>query len=123
VKTAIEYVRKTEELPDNTTVFATGSSSGGSLMTPMAEEGGVDNLKCIVPMVSTASSTSRKIPTLHVTMSRDFVTDSAGQVTTGVLKLEGIRAAEISAKPLPLTEAYLGQCLSVDLAREVIKAM
>merc|ERR1712217_400166 len=126
VKRAIEYVRKAENLPDSAKVFATGSSSGGSLMTPMAEEpseGGVDNLECIVPMVSTASATSRKIPTLHVEMNRDASTDSAGKRMTQELKSQGIRAAAISAEPLPLTKTYLGQCLSQDVAQEVIQSM
>jgi len=124
VKQAIEYVRKAEGLPATVPVFATGSSSGGSLMTPMADSDGVQNLKCIVPMVSTADATSRKIPTLHVEMSRDSWTDRSGRQATESLKRQGVRAASISARPLPLTEAYLSQCLSdPNLRAAVIKAM
>lgn len=126
VRDAIEYVRQRENLPDSLPVFATGSSSGGSLMEPMAapvDQGGVANIKCIVPMVSVAGVTERKIPTLHVCMAQDsFTCDSAHQQYLS-LKAAGVRAGEIAAPPRRLTVGFLSKCLNAKLAGKVIKAL
>jgi len=126
VRDAIEYVRQKENLPDSLPVFATGSSSGGSLMEPMAApvgEGGVSNIKCIVPMVSVAGVTERKIPTLHVCMSQDSWTCGSAHQQYLSIKAAGIRAGEIAARPRSLTVGFLSKCLNAELAGKVIKAL
>jgi len=123
VRRAIEHVLEAERLPGDLPVFATGSSSGGSLMTPMAQpvaEGGVRNLRCIVPMVSTAEATQRKVPTLHVYMTRDEGTASFAHQQYLDIQAQGIRAGEIGAKPMPVTAEFLGRCLKADVAQQAV---
>mmetsp|Transcript_108639 Transcript_108639/g.307102 ORF Transcript_108639/g.307102 Transcript_108639/m.307102 type:complete len:384 (+) Transcript_108639:96-1247(+) len=126
VRRAIEHVLEAEGLPEGLPVFATGSSSGGLLMTPMAlpvAEGGVQNLRCIVPMVSTAESTERKVPTLHVYMTEDSRTASFAHQQYLAIQSKGIRAGEIAAKPISVTAEFLGRCLEADVAARVVDAL
>lgn len=123
---AIEYVRQIEDLPDSLPVFATGSSSGGSLMEPMAasvDKGGVPNIKCIVPMVSSAGVTEMKVSTLHVCMAQDPFTCRTAHTNYLAIKAAGIRAGEIAAPPRSVTVDFLSKCLSAKLAGEVIQAL
>lgn len=125
IKAAVEYVRKEENL-ESTPVFATGSSSGGQLMQPLAEDesqGGLPDLRCVVPMVSPSDETVRGVPTLFVYMSRDSGTSYMVNDQFGDFVVDGIRAGEIEAKPMPLTPAFLGRCISADLGNAVIEAL
>eukprot|EP00429_Kryptoperidinium_foliaceum_P068125 CAMPEP_0176066770 /NCGR_PEP_ID=MMETSP0120_2-20121206/33323_1 /TAXON_ID=160619 /ORGANISM="Kryptoperidinium foliaceum, Strain CCMP 1326" /LENGTH=329 /DNA_ID=CAMNT_0017400379 /DNA_START=27 /DNA_END=1016 /DNA_ORIENTATION=+ len=127
VAMAVEHVRKTEGLPEDTPVLAMGASSGGAFVGHLAqplEQGGLPHLKCIVPEIMAIDANSnRGVPTLFVHMPRDKSTAAAVERDMQVLRSKGIRSKEIPVRPVPVTEEFLAQCFDKATAADVLRAM
>jgi len=95
----------------------------GRLAAPL-EEGGLPNLRCIVPQISSVGGApNRGVPALFMHMSRDEHTTSSVARDLEKLRQQGIRASDIRVDPQPVTEEMLGRCLSQEVAADVMAAL
>ncbi|CAK0836589.1 unnamed protein product [Prorocentrum cordatum] len=127
VSRAIRHVVDSEELPKDIAVLATGASSGGAFMgtlaAPLGPDGGLPNLKCIVPQISGTAGENRGVPTLYVHMPRDSKTAARIEEQIRDLRERDVRVWELKVLQRPVTEAFLEQCMPAEAARQGLKAL
>jgi len=106
VKQAIDHVIEHEGLDANVPVFATGASSGGAFMAPLAMALR-QRLKCVVPQISALAPSPSieafaelRIPTLFVHMpERDPGTAEAVEADMSALRQKEVRVQSIPVGP------------------------
>ncbi|CAK0814974.1 unnamed protein product [Prorocentrum cordatum] len=128
VAAALRHVRQAEGLPADVPVLAMGASSGGAFLGSLAslapEDGGVQNLRCLVPQIMALQELpARRVPTLFVHMPRDGRTAEAVEAELAELRAAGVRAAEIRVEPRPVTVQLLRRCYAAEGALEVLQAL
>lgn len=127
VARAIRHVVDSEKLPKDIAVLATGASSGGAFMgtlaAPVGLDGGLPNLKCIVPQISGTSGKNRGVPTLYVHMPRDSRTADLVEEQVRDLREQGVRVSELKVLQKPVTKELLEQCMPAEAAQRSLEAL
>jgi hypothetical protein len=125
VLAAVEHVCL-EELVSNATVLAMGASSGGAFVGLLSESvasGGLPNLQCIIPQVSSLAGANRGVPTLFIHMARDRRVADRVASDVDILRSDGVRVGEILLQPLPVTTSMLERCVSKSTALEILQRL
>lgn len=127
VKQALDHVIAQEGLPSNIHIFATGASSGGALMGPLALELG-HRMKCIVPQVSALHGSveevaARRIPTLFVHMAQHDA-GTAQSVESDIRKMQAnhARVQELKVAPVQVMDE-LSAHYTPELAKDIEEAL
>eukprot|EP00929_Paragymnodinium_shiwhaense_P101871 TRINITY_DN65067_c0_g1_i1.p1 TRINITY_DN65067_c0_g1~~TRINITY_DN65067_c0_g1_i1.p1 ORF type:complete len:393 (-),score=58.99 TRINITY_DN65067_c0_g1_i1:159-1217(-) len=124
VKAAVAHVKTAEGLPADAPVLASGASSGGAFMGPLAGVDGLAHLRCIVPQImGIHEAPNRGVPTLFVHMPKDGRTAVSVARDRKKLKASGVRNDEIEVQPVPVTLDLLRPCLQGDVAEAVLAAL
>eukprot|EP00747_Dinoflagellata_sp_TGD_P069529 gnl/TRDRNA2_/TRDRNA2_156163_c0_seq1.p1 gnl/TRDRNA2_/TRDRNA2_156163_c0~~gnl/TRDRNA2_/TRDRNA2_156163_c0_seq1.p1 ORF type:complete len:342 (-),score=48.90 gnl/TRDRNA2_/TRDRNA2_156163_c0_seq1:41-1066(-) len=124
VARAIQYVLSEEKLPANTTVFATGASSGGAFMGYLVHSGVLaSKLKCVAPQISTMPLGEKLVPSLFIHMPRDRRTADGVAEEVEMIRSKGVQVHEIQVKASPVTIELLSRGMSRTEAGAVVRAL
>eukprot|EP00416_Gambierdiscus_australes_P025496 CAMPEP_0171066192 /NCGR_PEP_ID=MMETSP0766_2-20121228/7280_1 /TAXON_ID=439317 /ORGANISM="Gambierdiscus australes, Strain CAWD 149" /LENGTH=339 /DNA_ID=CAMNT_0011522347 /DNA_START=48 /DNA_END=1067 /DNA_ORIENTATION=+ len=123
VERALRHVLEKEGLsPNSTPVLATGASSGGSFMGPLAEGALRVQLRCVAPQISDADFEAF-VPAIFVHMPRDQRTAERVQRRLEELRSRGSRVAELRVEPVAVDVALLSKAVASEQAKALVRAL
>eukprot|EP00747_Dinoflagellata_sp_TGD_P069530 gnl/TRDRNA2_/TRDRNA2_156163_c0_seq2.p1 gnl/TRDRNA2_/TRDRNA2_156163_c0~~gnl/TRDRNA2_/TRDRNA2_156163_c0_seq2.p1 ORF type:complete len:352 (-),score=36.45 gnl/TRDRNA2_/TRDRNA2_156163_c0_seq2:41-1096(-) len=124
VARAIRYVLANEKLPTNTTVFATGASSGGAFMGYLVHSDVLGSqLKCIAPQISSTLLGKKLVPSFFVHMTRDRRTAEGVAKKVEEMRNRGVQVQELRVTASPVTAKFLSRGMSRGEAEAVVRAL
>jgi len=123
VEKAIGHVISVESLPQDTSIFAIGASSGGYFVGELAATSNLGSrLKCISPQIS-AVRTGLTVPTLFIHMTRDVVTSADIQTLGAELEGRNVTCQELRVDEQAVTATLLHRCMNLTVAHTVVQAL